>query len=156
MKVAGETWQRSQRTSPAAGSYIQPCHGWIARICQVWTVTIEKLAMHANSGSSWMFFRHPSSTDLRSVVNLTAKRPLYKIQLGQWSKEPRVLELFFNYSKVIMRAKCALIVQLELNWNQCFRGKKTNVCPHNCRVFIRHWRTENSPATAATVTAFSA
>ena len=25
MKVAGETWQRSQRTSPAAGSYTQPC-----------------------------------------------------------------------------------------------------------------------------------
>ena len=25
MKVAGETWQRSRRTSPAAGSYIQPC-----------------------------------------------------------------------------------------------------------------------------------
>ena len=24
MKVAGETWQRSRRTSPAAGSYIQP------------------------------------------------------------------------------------------------------------------------------------
>ena len=27
MKVAGETWQRSQQTSPAAGSYIQPCGG---------------------------------------------------------------------------------------------------------------------------------
>ena len=25
MKVAGETWQRGPRTSPAAGSYIQPC-----------------------------------------------------------------------------------------------------------------------------------
>ena len=25
MKVAGETWQRSRQTSPAAGSYIQPC-----------------------------------------------------------------------------------------------------------------------------------
>ena len=25
MKVAGETWQRSRRTSPADGSYIQPC-----------------------------------------------------------------------------------------------------------------------------------
>ena len=25
MKVAGETWQRSRWTSPAAGSYIQPC-----------------------------------------------------------------------------------------------------------------------------------
>ena len=24
MKVADETWQRSRRTSPAAGSYIQP------------------------------------------------------------------------------------------------------------------------------------
>ena len=24
-KVAGETWQRSRRTSPAAGSYVQPC-----------------------------------------------------------------------------------------------------------------------------------
>ena len=29
MKVAGETWQKSRRTSPAAGSYIQP---WITDI----------------------------------------------------------------------------------------------------------------------------
>ena len=27
MKVAGETWQSSQRTWPADGSYIQPCKG---------------------------------------------------------------------------------------------------------------------------------
>ena len=26
MKIAGETWQRSQQTSLAAGSYIQPCN----------------------------------------------------------------------------------------------------------------------------------
>ena len=35
VKVAGETWQRSQRSSPAAGSNIQPCGGfhlWLTKI----------------------------------------------------------------------------------------------------------------------------
>jgi len=39
MKVAGETWQRSQQTSPAAGSYIQP---WLESK-QSWAVVAPQL-----------------------------------------------------------------------------------------------------------------
>jgi len=95
VKVAGETWQRSRRTSPAAGSYIQPCSNFQ---CFVYVYVAYPMSLTKACFSPLSFFT--KIRVLQAVIFLTAgdrnltvhKRwPLkWKVLTSNWKECDRI------------------------------------------------------------------